>query len=204
MGKLRENFCFFLIFFLLFCSAKNFDELEIQVFKDFLAEHDFFGNIPSREETSEIKKFIIREETKLFLVFDWKNDREAMEFKEKMARSIPNIKKETIESFFKNNLFPRNISGKLGPSWNIEYLDEMNDKQLFKSGGNKWRKFYQRYPDSLGVRAFSRVGFDKRGRQALLFVEERTGGKSGVGNFFLLVRKNNTWDIKYKLNGWIS
>jgi hypothetical protein len=63
-----------------------------------------------------------------------------------------------------------------------------------------WEKFYQEYPGALGLLSLSRVGFDPKKKQALVYVSDMRGHPSGrswgAGSYVLLIEKNGAWRVR--------
>jgi hypothetical protein len=66
-----------------------------------------------------------------------------------------------------------------------------------------WNAFGDKYRGQALV-TFSRVGFSRDMTRAIVYAGEACGWKCGRGDFVLLVRKNNAWSIKQKVNVWVS
>ena len=67
-----------------------------------------------------------------------------------------------------------------------------------------WDKFYQEHPKSRGIYTFSRVGFNRQGSQALVFVTNWCRSLCGEGNFYLLEKENEEWKVVENRMIWIS
>ena len=66
---------------------------------------------------------------------------------------------------------------------------------LFAAGGG-WTRFYERYPGAPGLVGFSRVGFDSRKGQALVYFAFQRNYLGGSGRFFVLSRADESWKVK--------
>jgi hypothetical protein len=67
-----------------------------------------------------------------------------------------------------------------------------------------WDHFYQRYPGAAGIVAFSRVGFDSKKNQALVYLVIQYGLVGGSGEFCVLVRNDGKWTIEKQVLIWLS
>lgn len=67
-----------------------------------------------------------------------------------------------------------------------------------------WDKFYQTHPKSRGIYTFSRVGFNRNGSQALVFVTNWCRSLCGEGIFYLLEKENGEWKVVKNRMIWIS
>jgi hypothetical protein len=59
--------------------------------------------------------------------------------------------------------------------------------------GDGWIRLDAMYPNSGGVLRFSRVGFDTRANQALVYIEHQCGPGCGAGRLVLLTRLSGAW-----------
>jgi len=63
---------------------------------------------------------------------------------------------------------------------------------------------FNRVPGSNGVIGLSRVGFDRQGDQAMVFVEYACGGNCGEGFLVVLERGPRGWSVVELLKEWVS
>jgi hypothetical protein len=86
-------------------------------------------------------------------------------------------------------------------------LSEKDFVTLFKESNKlheSWNRFFHQYPKSNGLITFSRVGFDKESKQALVLLTTLSDGKFESGDLFLLLKKNGLWKISERVNIWIT
>jgi hypothetical protein len=62
---------------------------------------------------------------------------------------------------------------------------------------------FKKYPGH-GVMEFSRVGFDAKKDQALVYAGIQGGPKSGAGFLILLSKRTNRWTLERKVFVWLS
>jgi hypothetical protein len=67
-----------------------------------------------------------------------------------------------------------------------------------------WRRFYKEFPDAPGVIAFSRVGFNAKKDQALLYVGNQRDFLGGSGVFYLLSKRGKAWQVDKGVILWLS
>ncbi len=68
-----------------------------------------------------------------------------------------------------------------------------------------WNRFYKQYPESGGIVAFSRVGFNSKRDQALVYVASQSGFVGGSGWFVVLSRAaGGAWKIQKEVLVWLS
>jgi hypothetical protein len=59
-----------------------------------------------------------------------------------------------------------------------------------------WPRFYKQYPGAPGIISLSRVGFNSKKDQALVYVGTQSGLLGGSRDVFLLSKNNKTWEIQ--------
>ena len=67
-----------------------------------------------------------------------------------------------------------------------------------------WNEYYKLYPKSAGYNSFSRVGYDKSGRTALVYFVNWCGSLCGTGNYVLVEKSEGGWKVKEAAPMWIS
>ncbi len=105
---------------------------------------------------------------------------------------------ELVESFNDNNEKPCLFDGNAFPNSLIVQLVPTKQIDSVEVDGDWWTTFYQRYPLSNGLIAFSRVGFDSDRNLALVCVEVDVLPLGGTGWYLLLERSDSTWKIVTK------
>ena len=71
-----------------------------------------------------------------------------------------------------------------------------DDSEALRSARNPteyWQRFYERFPQSSGRLAVSRVGFSADGQYALMLVDYGCGGLCGGTVYYLLTRQGSQW-----------
>ena len=76
--------------------------------------------------------------------------------------------------------------------------------KFFESGGSGWDAFYKRYPGSLGLVCFSKVGFNSRRDQAFVYVAKTCHWLCGDGEFIMLKKEGGRWMVKVVQEIWES
>ena len=91
----------------------------------------------------------------------------------------------------------------------LKYL-LITDKQLKKvvphpnGSMESWTEFYKLYPKSAGYNSFSRVGYDKSRRNALVYFVNWCGTACGTGTYVLVEKGESGWVVKDAAGIWIS
>ncbi|MDQ3749432.1 MAG: hypothetical protein M3367_10550 [Acidobacteriota bacterium] len=122
------------------------------------------------------------------------------------------VQKKTEEKSVNESVF-QNFKEKNKVSENLIYLSECGEKCLLinhqeitklftKSNG--WEELHKRYPTFRSLLTFSQIGFDGHKTKALVYMGYVNGMKAGEGFYFLLVKEEESWKIKEKINVWDS
>jgi hypothetical protein len=105
----------------------------------------------------------------------------------------------------------RKRESNLTPKFDIPFKYQLiSDKQLEKVVAHPngpmehWAKFYKLYPNSAGYNSFSRVGYDKAGRNALVYFVNWCGPLCGTGTYVVVEKGLNGWVVKESAGIWIS
>ncbi len=69
---------------------------------------------------------------------------------------------------------------------------------------DSWTRFYQRYPGAPGILAFSRVGFNTKKNQALVYAVLQHGCLGGSGRFLVLTKDDKPWKVQKTVVVWLS
>lgn len=72
------------------------------------------------------------------------------------------------------------------------------------SNGGGWKKFHETYPDSDGYAGFSRVGFNGKKDNAIVYFEYSCGGLCGSGYYLTLNKKKGHWEVSSRKMVWVS
>jgi hypothetical protein len=76
--------------------------------------------------------------------------------------------------------------------------------QIFAVNQDGWQVFYARFPEAPGIISLSRVGFNDRLDQALVYLGNQSHWLAGAGHFYLLKKVNGAWTVDQKVMTWIS
>jgi len=84
-------------------------------------------------------------------------------------------------------------------------IPSQQEKELFVKGVRGWDYFYEFYPNSQGILRLSRVGFNDRFDQAIVYLENEAWFLAGRGFYvFLTKNRDGKWRIKKDMLAWMS
>jgi len=124
---------------------------------------------------------------------------------ERYVRKIPpKVQADAVANFYANTKETEQLENRL--SLSVPYFLVTNEEinAIFGARGNGWNNFYKKYPGAQGILLFSRVGFDRRRKQALVYAGDQSNYLGGAGYLVLLARKDGTWVVIKQAMIWIS
>jgi len=166
------------------------------------------SHVSRLEEEQEIYSSLVRKSDVLedTTIIGWSDfSKDYLEF---IKRGLPKLEEETLTDFQKRDnasdlikdYFPTHIS----------YIF-LSSPEIEKNYQDGWEAFNNKYPDSHGITSFSRIGFNFRFTQALVFKEYGNpaelgsdNGSYGEGTFILLEKKNDVWSVIGELLMWVT
>jgi hypothetical protein len=151
----------------------------------------------------EAKLIVLRSQTIPFMGFKadtLEPERNPEAFHRMVKGSMPETESQTLD-----NYLLRNETSEQLKVWNpgINYVLVTNS-DLPTSAYDFWGNFYEKFPNSSGIIAFSNVGFNQQQDQALVYVARSCGGLCGSGDFVLLKKINGKWEIANEEGIWVS
>jgi|ERR1700675_72950 len=121
----------------------------------------------------------------------------------------PEVEQETSADYDAKAQDSFILSNKLTLSTPYHLVSAQDLRQLFHRKGEsvdsrEWKSFYEKYPGSSGIIAFSRVGFNKKRNQALVYVMHQSGLVGGSGVFYVLSKQSGFWEVQNQAVIWLS
>jgi hypothetical protein len=138
--------------------------------------------------------------------FEEKKDQCPTMIKRGLEKAFPKqLQSETIQSFLSQNKTVSPLSTTFHTSLPRVFITSQEEFSFFNpTGPIGWESFYKRYPRSGGLLALSKVGFNTRYDQALVYSENSCGGLCGSGYYNLLKKKDGKWILVKRYMAWIS
>ena len=120
-----------------------------------------------------------------------------------VSQEIPAVQEETLKNFLVKNTEPHPLGDFFILNQPIIFICEEEAQEVFQRN-NGWEEFYEKYPFSQGIMTLSRVGFNSKMNQALVYVENRVHCSIGVGYYVLLTKENGVWTIQNWVTKWVA
>jgi hypothetical protein len=111
------------------------------------------------------------------------------------------VKPETMDSFIKQNAQRSQLTASIKASVKLQTVEDKLVQETIK--GNLWKKLYAAYPDCAGIISLSKIGFDKEGKQALVYVAHVYGEDTGRGAILFLQKTGQQWKVQEKTFNWV-
>ncbi|OVE79577.1 hypothetical protein BVY01_02165 [bacterium I07] len=105
---------------------------------------------------------------------------------------MPQLEKSTLENFLITGKECVKLSDIPDLEIQIVLISESKFLRILKAGS--WEMFYSLYPEVSGVLHITRVGFNDRGDQALMYLSDERSSGEAQGSLYLL-QKENDWRI---------
>lgn len=121
-----------------------------------------------------------------------------------VKKTLPEVTEEILDDFKAKNrqLLPVKPLFALSVACVLISTQDIND--IFRADGEGWDGFYRRYPGSQGVITLSRVGFNGKRDQALVYIGSQSHWRSGSGHYVFLIEQDGVWRVHSDTLTWIS
>jgi hypothetical protein len=118
-----------------------------------------------------------------------------LHFKEKLSP----LTDDTMEDFDHKNLKSEALRSLFKIPYRYAIMPKSAELKIFGKGGSGWKAFNKKYPRSKGLMKFSRVGFNKRMDQALVYVLVSGERLGSTGEYYVLTKEGGGWRISAKV-----
>jgi hypothetical protein len=189
--------CGCLLFVALYVSAQNNEKAVIQDSEEYAV---YSALLNTEYASANVKRFVITRET---------DSRTTHPFRgfiggwapsgAKRPETEPATKSDFDGKNDKSCLLDRRFAD-LKTQYDLVTSDELHGIFVLDADGHvneeSWAPFYKRYPGAAGILTFSRVGFNSKKHQALVYVAIQRGLLGGSARFFVLAKINKTWEVR--------
>ena len=122
---------------------------------------------------------------------------------EAVKREFPAMEMETINDYEAANQKPQTVTISLNLNKPYDFVSNSDLDNLIEKY-DIWDKFNHKYPGTHVYTFFSRVGFNNKGNQALVYMAHSCGGECGKGNLYFLTFDGSKWKIDGISIIWVS
>lgn len=148
----------------------------------------------------QIEQIVIKDETSLGNF----NNEELEGIFQRVGSKLTALQKTTFNDFRAKNKQSQRLNELFNLRVNYALISKDEENELLYQRADGWVAFYKKYPKSQGILTTSRVGFNPEMNQALVYVGNQSGPKTGAGYYVLLAKENGTWVIKDRYGAWLS
>src|SRR5947209_3600747 len=141
---------------------------------------------------AQVEQIVVKDQTSLGSF----NNEELEGVFQQVGRKLTALQKTTFNDFRAKNEQPHRLDEPFNLSVNYALISKDEENELLYQRADGWVAFYKKYPKAQGILTISRVGFNPEMNQALVYVGNQSGPKTGAGYYVLLARENGTWTIK--------
>jgi hypothetical protein len=183
-------------------NGQNNDEYRVY---DAVIRHMFRDGITRFDMNAKIDKIVIRDRTHSKYASSSKKENW-----EQVKIRLGSLSDETIAGYEAERQNESALTGKFDISFKYLFIADKELETIFGASGDYdrtmtgWKEFYTKYPASGGYNSFSKIGFDKKRQQALVYFVNWCGGLCGTGNYVLLHKDKNGWTVTKTGMMWIS
>ena len=114
-----------------------------------------------------------------------------------LSQASDRVPADLIKDFCDKNAKPQAVWPELGSRLRLKLLSRAELDSLFsakqKQKPDGWDKFYAKYPKSPGIITISRVGFNRGGDIAMLYVGSQSHWLAGSGQIRVFRKQNGKW-----------
>ena len=114
------------------------------------------------------------------------------------------LTQHTINDYQKKKEKSQKLANNFKMTNRVIFLNEKEEKEIFREGQDGWAKFNKIYPKANGIINFSRVGFNRDKTQALVYRGFGCGWLCGQGDFIVLRKVDGKWIIEQEIGLWVS
>lgn len=170
-----------------------------------VVRHMFRDGVTQFDMNAKVESIVIRDRT---------NSKYASgtdhEYWDRVKNRIPLLDDETIAGYESARKVEQKLHAKLDIPLKYQLITDQKLGEIFPDPKNYdrrseyWKSFSQIYPKSGGYNSFSRVGYDRVRKKALVYFVNWCGTLCGTGTYVLVVKGENGWEVKELGGMWIS
>ncbi len=170
-----------------------------------VVRHMFRDGVTQFDMNAKIQSIVIRDQTNSKYASG--SDRE---YWDQVKNRIPLLDDESIAGYESARKVEQRLQAKFDIPLKYQLITDQKLGEIFPEPKNYdrsfeyWKSFYQIYSRSGGYNSFSRVGYDRERRKALVYFVNWCGTLCGTGTYVLVVKGENGWEVSQAGRMWIS
>ena len=172
---------------------------------DAVVRHMFRDGITRFDMNAKIDQIVIRDRTNSNYASG-----SSKENWEEVKGRLPGLRDETIADYESVRTKEAQLELKLDIPFKYVFITDkrlgeiFGDPKQYDRSFDYWAIFKKAYPGSAGYNSFSRVGFDKARRNALVYFVNWCGELCGTGSYVYIQKGEKGWVVKEAAGMWIS
>lgn len=113
---------------------------------------------------------------------------------------------QLVADFIAKNQAEQSLNAIFNGHPEITLLSQEELYQIFATPGLEagWKEFYARYPKASGTISVSMIGYDRSHTHALLMAGMQSAPLAGYGEFLLMEKVGENWQVIKNVMAWIS
>ena len=185
-------------------ASKSVRDEEYRVY-DAVIRHMFRDGVTQFDMNAKVSQIVIRDRT--MSKYAWSAQKENWE---QVKIRLKSLSDETISGYETVRQSEIDLKPNLVTPPKFVLVGDTQLKKMFSNPNEydrtteQWEEFYKIFPNSAGVNTFSRVGFDKSNRNALVYFVNWCGPLCGTGTYLHVEKRENGWVVKQAGGMWIS
>lgn len=120
-----------------------------------------------------------------------------------IRESLELISEETLSDFLVKNRGRHPVGPDLNPGGRLIVVNDGEFRHIFRDGDG-WTRFRETFPDSDGTLRISRVGFDRKVSQAIIYAGQQFDWDTGSSGFWLFSKSGGAWAEAGRAGEWLS
>jgi hypothetical protein len=120
-----------------------------------------------------------------------------------VASNCPSLSADTASSYRTRNDAAHTVATNMNLASPYVTVTSQQLNQIFSSAGG-WETFRAQYPNALGIISLSRVGFNAKPDQAVVYVGRSLDYLAGEGLVYVMHKEGSAWVVTCQCPTWIS
>lgn len=127
-----------------------------------------------------------------------------------LSQASERVPADLIRDFCAKNIKAQKVWPQLQTRLRVVLLSRSELDSIFSIGHKQkpdgWDRFYAKYPKSPGIITISRVGFNRRGDMAMVYVGSQVHWLAGSGRIYVFRKQGGKWEGEPAFIGpsWVS